>query len=279
MWTLSIPVVYKGMFIHELWLESLKRLELPKMDVVFLDMTDNEEATALFKNFFEEYKDRFKQITYIEGWQKEYRNQPNNEALKYTDEAFNLRRKAIGETMQKLNELRRGHMLLYEDDIIVPPDAFYRLKKIFDWSDEIYGVTGVQYTRDLLGKNRDRLLAWDLEAYRVFPKGDVCDEIAVNLMPKKYDKEWERQISTIDASASGFVLYRKEFLDQHRFDSSLSRGQDIMTGVHIKELGKKLMIDWSLKMPHLGVDDDGKFKIFRTWQCKTEVIDKYGTKF
>lgn len=273
MWTIATPFVDKPYSIR-LWLESFKRLEFPRKDfkLLWLDMSHNPIISNLLKDYLDKHAGDFKSVEYIDNINKE--NIPETGAKCGTTE-FQKRRKAIAETANLINKCREGNMVYFEDDVIVPPNAWNYMKEVFDWSDKFYEVGSVQYSRNPNWVNN--LLIWDWEYKKVFPDNDDCDEMAWNVIVR--EEERERGFEFVGSVSSGFVLYRKEFLDKHNFKENINYGQDIMTGFNIAQKHNgKLMLCWEIKLPHVGLLD-GKFHIFRSPMCKTEVIDDFGTSF
>lgn len=273
MWTLACPFIDKP-FAHKIWLENLKRLDFPRKEfkLVFLDFSENTETGKLYQNYISEHGSEYLSATYINSIKKKNPSYVLDGSGKEITGRFYEKRRSVAETMRIMSEHVEGNLLLWEDDIVVPVDAWEKLKAVFDWSEEIAAVTGVQYSRQF--RMPGKLLAWEMVKQKVFGPNDSCQE--GNLSSENIMVEKERGVESVGATATGFTLYRESFLNVHKFENEGIFGQDILAGVHANQLGKYWMLHWGVKMPHLGIDEKGNFKIYRSPMCKTEVVDESG---
>ncbi len=280
MFTLATPFTNKPQVIP-IWLESLRRLEIPRQDfkLVWVDMTDNPEIHRLLESYLQAHGHEWKEVVYLQNPPKKFPVIIDHDYS--SQEAAAARNNAISETMNLINFHREGHLLLWEDDIVVPPSAWERVKFVFDSDDCIAGVTGVQYHRGV--GHYCEPLVWHFYPYRKKVANEprsVSDYLVIQL-PK--DKEKEVGTQSIDCSATGFILLRDSFLENYtfcwsHFPRGYSAGHDIMLGFHINEYDKKnepgpkkLMLCWDLKFPHLGLGEDSKLRVFKSELCKTEI--------
>lgn len=261
MFTLACPFVNKGIGVHRLWIENLKRIRLPRseMKLLFVDMCKNEEITWLYQNYLKEHGSEWLKVEYLKDPPKEFRTIEGSPPLQNVDD-FAEKRRTVAETMQIINEHREGDMVLWEDDIIVPDNAFEYMLEV--WKDQdTYSVGGVQYTRTKTWAGGRILLMWDF---------DELGEPRV----RTFDQEQDTGTEAVGATATGFQLYKAEFLDNYSFKCDYTKGQDIITGREINKLGKKVVVCWEMKFPHLALED--KFIIYRSEKCKTPVLDYKG---
>lgn len=253
------------------------------MRLVWLDMSENAEFSGLLQDYLTEHSSQFLETFYINNAEKKY---DNSQTDPYDWQAANFleRRNSISETMNLLRERVEGHMLLLEDDIIAEPGAFYKLLEVFNYSEKFKSVCSCNYTRNSNVPD-GTLLAWDFYEQKVFKDSDSCGEKTINIAPLKFEPK--KGIQFIGASASGLTLYRDDFIRDYSFNARGGWGQDIMAGYDINEIDKygadggenKLVIRWDVKLPHIGLDKFNRFKVYRSEQCKTEVIDKDGIRF
>lgn len=238
-------------------------------------MSQSPYISRLLEDYIKLYGSQFKKVEYIKDPIKENKNIP--EYANFHSPEFLIKRKSVSETMNIINSHREGDMLLWEDDIIVPNNAYQILNEIYNWSDKFYGVTCVQYNRGFGCK--DTLLLWDWEQKKVFGDNDSSKEVQYCPKVRMYHDERKSGIEFVGSTATGFIIYKDKFLNQHSFGKDGIWGQDVLVGKHINDLGGKLVLCWDIKSAHLGTDEDGRFKIFRSNMCKTEVIDEDGIRF
>ncbi len=263
-WTIATPFIDKPLIVP-LWLENFEKLDFPRKDfkLLWVDMSGNPQINRLLKKYIKEHGHEFKEVEFIENPPKMEKNVPDF-IIDPANPFFKTKRRSVAETMNLLNEHRVGNMLLWEDDILAPPYAWNVLKSIFDRSPLFLGVTGTQYYRH--PEREGHVLAWNWEA--VETDGHML--FSIKNLPER-----ERGIEAIGASASGFMLYRKEFLDGHVFGPNTDMSQDIMAGWHINGFHKslfgentKLIMVWGIKFSHLGIDENGKVKEYKSSMCQ-----------
>ena len=258
--TLACPFIKREMIIHKMWCESFKRLILPREEfkLLMVDMAKDETITNLMKSVI---GTGWAEVEYLKDPPKKYpciTESPNS-----IDPQFMLKRHSCSETFQICNSHRVGDVLFFEDDIIAPPDAYTNLSKYFNTPD-VLAFTGTQYSRTLSFSPQMWLLVWDW----------VDDKHKC----RKIELEKKTGYEFIGAAATGFTYYKKEFCDIHDFTQKGLCGQDVMSGYRIHKMGKKILLVWDLKLPHLGLED-GRFRVYRSKMCKTLVIDEHGTRF
>ena len=181
--------------------------------------------------------------------------------------------------MNLIKRKSEGHLLLWEDDILVPAHAFERLFGVLEESSEHVAVTGVQYRRNY--RNPHQLLLWKFFPWRKLI-GSHPDQIEhVKIVNYLNTEERSEGVSIVDAAATGFVLFRDSFLRNYTFREAVffdgfCAGHDIMVGFDINNLDQgfvparnKMILCWDLKFPHLGTDDRGGLKVFRSDLCPT----------
>jgi len=267
MWTIATPFIKRDQNIIGFWLEGFKRLKFPREEfkLLWIDMSNDPSVSDPLKSYLEENGRYFKEVEYIVNPKKKYKN-VDREDLGNPNDNFFLRRQSIAETMQILNKHRDGNMVIYEDDIVPPEDAWLKMKEVFDWSPKFLGVTAVQYGRQI---RWPALLAWDWVKKKTFGDKDTSEER--NWSNVIREPERESGFDYIGSTATGFILLRKEFLDQYNFTADGTKGQDVMLGFYINGYDKdekggegKLMIRWDVKLDHMGCDEQGRFKIYRS---------------
>lgn len=241
--TIATPFTNKPEIIP-LWLESFKALDISRkeINVVWLGIDLPPEVKEPLVNYYNEHENDFKSFIF----QVKFQETITDFILNPENPLFHKKRQNVADTMNKINELTEGDVLLWEDDIIAPNNAFNKLKETFHKDDNIYGITGVQHYR--IEDRKNDVLAWNWE---VIYDGNMNYKI----IPLQ---EREKGVEAIGAAASGFTLYRKEFLDTHKFRVQDNLSQDIMAGFDINfpaPFGgdKKMLIDWGLKLKHLGM--------------------------
>lgn len=267
MWTLATPFIDRPK-VTEFYLEALKRIYLPRdqIDLLFVDLSKNPDVTNQLFEFLDNYGHQFKNCKIISPDLTTYVEDIDENGIP----DYLSRRIAIGETMNIINSHRKGHLILWEDDIIPPPDAFVKCESIFH-DEEIAAVTGVQYCRRTCWSHE--LLHWNYSYESVFGPGDSSGEYMWK--PKHIKKDKPDGVEAIGASGTGFMLIKSDFLDGYLFDGRHT-GQDVQLGRDIMLAGKKTLLHWGVKTAHLGKDLDDNFLIYRGDLCKTEVYDKDG---
>jgi hypothetical protein len=260
--TLACPFIKRSKTIHKLWLESFKRLELDRSEfrLVMLDLAADQEITAMMKAGIGE---GWAEVVYLDNPPKQYANVAD--AIGCKDERFLDRRKCIAETMALLNQNRVGNLVIWEDDIIVPPTAYKELVKFLAFP-EVLAVTGVQYSRN---DKWPMLMVWDWVENK--------EKTKITPYPRKHEMEKNRGFEFVGATATGFIIIKEEFIKTHEYSTDGIYGQDVCLGKHINETGK-LLLSWEHKFPHIGIKpDSNRLKIYKTNNCKVEVLDEYGT--
>lgn len=246
-------------------------------------MSQNEDFSNLLKDYLTLHGSEFKEIFYINNAKKQY---DNSQTDPYDWQAANFleRRNSIGETMNLLKEKLDGHMLLLEDDVIAPPDGFNKMVEVFNYSKKFKSVCSCNYTRNPNVPD-GTLLVWDFYEQKVFKDSDSCGEKTINIAPLKFEPK--KGIQFVGASASGLTMYRDDFIHDYKFNARGGWGQDIMAGYDINEIDKhgveggenKLVMCWDIKLPHIGLDKQDRFKVYRSEHCKTEILDEHGIRF
>ena len=266
--TVACPFINRGLKTHEVWLHNFQRVRMPRseMKLLFLDMAKSDEVTALFKTYVAEHGSEWLSVDYIKDPPKKYPDVAESPDRNKDPEAFMLKRHTIAETAQIINKWRKdqggGDMLFFEDDIVVPENAFERM--LPELKDDVWAVAGVQCPRMKTWHAGQALLIWNMNEIGAL----------INL-PYKEEKETGTDYAT--STATGFQLYSGDFLDVHNFPCSDHYGQDIFAGIAIRNNNKKLLVCWDMKfghIEHLGTD---KALIFRSKMCKTPVYDTDGT--
>ncbi len=246
-----------------LWIENFKNLKMPRhsIDLLWLDLSESEEISNLLKKTLVEEGPKFRSCRYVNKIDKKYPNLIDMPRLDSKD--FLTKRKSVSETMRILFGMIDGDALLWEDDILVPNDAYYKLIKTFNWSSDIYSATVTQYSRNPDWANE--LLIWH------WPKEQLLPNYKGLLESTQVQKEEEKDygVESIGSAATGFTFYSKDFLRVHYFESSEERGQDVMAGYNINRMGKFLMLDWSIKAIHIGFEE-GAVRLYRSKKCKTQ---------
>lgn len=267
MWTIATPFANKPEIIP-LWLANFDSLQFPRKEfhVVWVDISGNQKINKMLARYAELHQAEFASFQLITNPPKKFKI-VTEFLLNPSDVYYAEKRQSVAETMNIINGYRKGHMVMWEDDVIVPSDAFITLKKVFDKSNLFAGVTGVQYQR--LEDNPTQILTFK---WRSVLLGNKMQYGAFRL------KEEKTGVEAIGASSSGFILYRKEFLDTHRFAVSGVYGQDVMAGFRMNGYDRfpfggqtKLMMCWDVKCPHLGLDAFGKVKAYKSTMCHTSV--------
>lgn len=268
MWTIATAFVNKPKIIP-LWLECFKKLEFPReeFELVWVDMTQNPEINALLQEYLKDHKGEFKKVTYIQNPPKKL-----GIVIEFPPDVRHpsnfLKVASTAETMNIINAHRSGNLLMWEEDVIVPPNAWKILKNIFDQDNSFKTVTGVQYFRK--PDSRGEILAWNWRMAR------SSDGRIVHLIENIREKL--SGVEQIGASAQGFSLYREDFLNGYVFRAENGLGPDIMAGFDIQELGTKplggggkVILLWDMKFPHLGADQDGNVRVFKSALCTTPI--------
>lgn len=254
--TLACPFIKRSRTIHKLWLVSLKNLLIDRSQfrLVMLDMANDPEITAMMKAGI---GDGWAEVIYLDNPSKEL--PPVAYGLSTKDADFFVKRRSIAETMRLLNSNRVGDLVIYEDDIILPPNAFNELSKYLSFPD-VLAVTGVNYSRS---EKFNFLLCWDW--FDGKPR------------PRQIESERAEGFEYIGSSATGFYIVKEEFIKTYDYQADGTYGQDIVLGKNINKKGKLLLV-WNIKYPHIAIlQGTNKFKIYKTQLCKTEVLDEYGT--
>jgi len=261
MWTLACPFINKGLGVHKLWLDNLKRVRLPRaeMKLLFVDLANNDEITKLYSTYLAEHGGEYLKTDYVKNPLKVYPNVKEALSKVYGKDRFYDKRKSVSETMRIINSRREGDMLLWEDDVLVPENAFEYMKLVFDSDDKIWSVGGTQYSRNVDWYDAKVILAWTRDENRV--------------IYKKFDEEKESGVEFVTATATGFQLYKEKFLKDYTFDIHNERGQDIVTGININKLGGKVALCWQMKFAHIQ-EEDGEVVVYKSPMCKLKVNAK-----
>lgn len=266
--TVTCPFINRGIKTHEVWLHNFNRVRMPRseMKLLFVDMAKDEEITALFKKYVEDHKNEWLSIDYIKDPPKKYADVKESPRKDQDPQAFMTKRKTIAETLQIINKWRKdnggGDMLFFEDDIVVPENAFERM--LPELKDDVWAVAGVQCPRMKSWLGGQALLIWNM------------DEVgALKNFPHLAEQETGTRYVT--STATGFQLYSGDFLDKHDFPCSENFGQDIFAGIAIRNWNKKLTLCWDMKFAHIEHLGTPEALIFRSKMCKTPVYDIDGT--
>lgn len=259
-WTLATPFIDKEKEI-DLYLNSINNIDLPRehINLFWLDQSNNPNIYKKLNNYIKENGHLYKSCS-LEKKDFEVffcnRGDPVS------------RRVAIANVMTYLSKNSKGNLLIWEDDIYAPKDAFYSCNKLLSSLDEIAAVTACQYQRRPGCENS--LMAWNWVDVPVFGENDTSGERKLSAVPLDY--ELSKGFSSIGASATGFILIKERLLDGYTFDG-VTDGPDVMLGKYITQtLDKYLMLDWGCKSVHLGRDQDDNIKLFKSDLCHTEVI-------
>lgn len=268
-WTLATPLVDRYETVRY-YLRALNRIDLPRKQIhlMFVDLSKNPKINDLLVEFKEQTDD----------WLSVEIHQPDLQTFtNYRNEDgeadFLERRVAIANTMNYINKHRKGNLLIWEEDIIPPVDAFTKCEKLLANKD-VAAVSACQYSRR--SGWPDRLMAWEWEREFVFGPHDTSSEFAWSIEPLDYEKEYG--FETVGATATGFILIKGDFLDGYEFDG-VTDGQDVMLGFDINGLRSRnqerhyLVLNWEVKTLHIGEDNKGHFKIYKSPKCKLELLD------
>ena len=268
MWTIATAFVNKPKIIP-LWLECFKKLDFPRkeFELVWVDMTQNPDIHNLLQGYLKDHGREFKKVTYIQNPPKKL-----GIVIEFPPDVIHpsnfLKAASITETMNIINAYRSGNLLMWEEDVIVPSYAWKILKNIFDQDTSFKAVTGVQYFRKF--DSRGEILAWN---WRLGRSTDGRIMHFIENIREKFSG-----VEQIGASAQGFTLYREDFLNGYVFRTENGLGADIMAGFDIQELGTKplggggkVILVWDMKFPHLGLDQNGNVKAFKSDLCTTPV--------
>lgn len=269
-WTLATPFIDR-LDVLPYYLEALERINIPrhKINLLWVDLSGNPEFNKVLEDWILGNGSAFKSTQILKPDLETFLEDIDGEGVP----DYYARRVAIGHTMNVINQNRRGHLLLWEDDIIPPQDAFTKCESLF-WDDQVKAVTTVQYSRRTCWAGH--VLAWNYDYKRVFPEGDKCNEMkwqAIHL-----ENEKSIGVEPIGASATGFILIKSDFLDGYSFNGVIE-GQDVQLGKDIggynqhrwNPTGNYLLLNWGVKTVHIGYDDNGAMKFYRSPLCKTEV--------
>lgn len=276
-WTLATPFIDRPR-ITEFYLEALKRIDIPRKDIhlLFVDLSNNVEVTSQLEKFIEDHGGEFKSWKIIHSDLESFVDDIDENGVP----DYYSRRIAIGETMNLVNSYRKGHLLLWEDDIIPAPDAFTKLHSVFG-GDSVKAVTSVQYSRRSCWKYH--MLMWNYSYETVFGNNDSSKEKAWKSVHIEEEKEYG--VESIGASATGFIIIKDDFLKDYIFDGR-DEGQDVQLGKDItgfnrdwKPTGNHLLVNWEVKTVHLGKDEQDRLTFYRSPKCNTIVYDKRGEKY
>ena len=259
--TVACPFINKGLRTHEVWLHNFKRVRMPRkeMKLLFIDMAKDDIITEFFKNYLREFGKDWKEVEYVKDPLK---TQPNidDSPTKQDTYRFVLKRKTVSETMGIMNKQRVGNTVIFEDDIVAPENAFERMYPLL--KGDVWAVAGCQYARVKSWNAGKALIAWNIK-----------DNKPVVIKSEDEKSEGEEAVG---ATATGFHIYNSDFLDQHDFPCSEELGQDILAGLAINKAGKKVLLCWDMKFPHLKDLGTKDGVIFRSDLCKTPVYDVDG---
>lgn len=258
-WTLATPIIDRDKEI-DIYLESLKKISLPREQIhlLWVDQSNNKKIHKKLKFYLNEYGHLYKSCTL---------EKVDFETFYCTKGDPVNRRVAIAKVMDYINSKRKGHLLLWEDDIYAPEDAFNSCYKLFNSLDNVGAVTTCQYQRRQGCENQ--LMVWNWAEVPVFGSNDTSKEKKV--CPIAVKQELDFGFSVVGATANGFVLIKEEVLNGYVFDG-ITDGPDVMLGYHISKTFKKyLVLNWECKTVHLGRDSDNNIKLFKSELCKTEV--------
>lgn len=241
MWTIATNFIDRGELVFDAWINSFENLDIDKKEfgVVWVDFSGKMEKHYL------RLKEKFKEFTYIK------RDGENWKECQTLNRRFLLaKRKKLAENINFLIRQTQGNVLFWEDDIIVKPNFFKELLKDFE-KEDVEAITCVQYNRAF---DTQKLLLWELvEGIKVFGKRDTCKETNYLSVTREinFNERKEEGVEVIGASATGFILYKEDFIKNHIFDNYYHRGQDICACMHIRERGKKVLINWGLIADHV----------------------------
>lgn len=267
MWTIATPFSNKPHVIP-LWLAAFDALQLPRAEfkLLWVDISGNPHITRMLQEYISLHGHKFAETQLLINPPKQF--SPITDFIIHTDDQrYAHKRQSVAETMNIINLHRKGHLLLWEDDVIPPSNAFMYMKQVFDQSDVCNGVASVQYQRvphaptEILAFNWDVLLLDGRMHY-----------VARRLLEKSTG------IEPIGASSSGFVLYRDTFLNEHTFYVQGPYGQDIMTGFRLNGFNKfpfgghtKLLMCWNIKCVHIEADIYGNINAYKSPLCNTNI--------
>lgn len=265
-WTLATPFVDRPKKIIEFYLEALTRMSLPREDVqlLFIDLSRNPEIHKMLQDYIAKEGSAFATCKIITSDLTTYI--PDIDGNGVPD--YQARRVAIADTMNLINRYRIGDLILWEDDITPPEDAFLKCQGIFDGSD-VYGVTTTQYSRRTCWAYH--LMVWDYREVSIYGEDDDCDETTNESV--HIGEEKETGVQSVGATATGFILLKGSFLDGYTFNGEHD-GQDVQLGQDINDAGGLLLLRWDVKTVHIGPDEEDRITFYRSPMCKTKVFDK-----
>lgn len=254
MWTIATAFIDRGDVVIDYWLRGFDALDIDRKQTrcVWLDTTKD----GVMKKHYLKRKKMFMEFEYlhytkaIPAFAECHTLHPNNILTK---------RKSIEENTNKLMSMTKGDVMLLEDDIVVPSNAFRVLLEQFYYSC-VDAVTCLQISRSNPG-HMDALV-WDFQdGTKVFPGEDTSSEV-YPMSLAVFVNRIGKGIEVIDASATGFILYKENFVKYHNFKCCGFRGQDIGVGLKIRERNNVLLINWDVWAEHFE-ERDGGLLIFR----------------
>lgn len=276
----------------QLWLEAFKRLDIPnkkEVKIVWLDLSDNPETADLLLTYKRNNEADFASFVYLTKADvnkvlPDYLS--TDIAIEETGSAI-PKRQAVAETMNILNSHREGDLVIWEDDIIAPPNSLTRILSLLDTDENCLAFVTTQYSRNGVWLNKPMI--WNYQLKHHEEAVGFADHIyTYNENPLNWNMrnllEKKTGIDFIQACATGFIYYKEEFIKDYVFHSEGGFGQDVMVGFDLNNVNKasrwidkRLMIIWDLKCVHVA-EDNGNIKLFRGKQglCKTIVYDTNG---
>ena len=158
---------------------------------------------------------------------------------------------AIGQSWQRLNELRgKGNLLLgWEADSVPQADAAERLLEAYHAFPDAAYVTAVQYDRR---RAEPRLLLWNRGVRYVYGPDDACRETVGTAEVVQAQEERWAGVMPVWAAATGFGVFRPQFLDGYTFGPRERPAHDLQVGDDIAARGMKVRVRWDVKCLHVG---------------------------
>lgn len=280
-WTVATPWIDKPYAVDP-WLQSFDRMnwDRSQIKVVWHDMSGNPEIHSKLLAYKLAHQSEFAGFVLTERQAPTY---ADYETIYLAEGDANARHQAIANSMNALNATREGHLLVWEDDIIAPSDAFERVSGLLAVAKNVGAVTGVQYSRN--ASNLNNLLLWDA-SFPVVKDGRVLSHAPARIEDATFSKlntELEEGLAYVEASATGFVAYRDSFASGYQWRAADKKGQDMCVGFDMKRRPKtkplQLALLWDLKLAHITQNEFGSVVVLRGKKglCTTEVFDANGT--
>lgn len=233
------PFIGKDYCLED-YIEGLRSSTHKDLEFIWIDNSLDKK----FRKKLDKYAKEFKATIYDCDF-PHFKRTPKNQEVK---------RRAVARMMNFLNSKRpKGKdMLLLEDDHKVFPETFTRLETLANMGEEIGAVTAVMYTRNEMSSNNVNHGNWEFT-----PTIPGEPEMMVK---QRAVAEKEYGIEQIGYSGTGCIYYKAEFLDNYTFNNSeVSIGQDMNATYHISQImKKKLLVDWSQKIPHYDFYNNSK---------------------